>query len=125
MIAEDINEEILKNVGGKLNNNLNEILRSFTDTDFEIQTFSDIESMENKLKPHINSFSIVSLNIQSINAKFDKLTTLIDYLKESDFMFSAICIQETWLKKIRIHHCFKYQVINLYIKVKSVVSMED
>ena len=37
----DFNDEILRNIGGKSNDNLNEILNNFTDTDFEIDTFSE------------------------------------------------------------------------------------
>ena len=50
--------------------------------DFEVQTFDDssyidIDSMTDNLRPHKKSFSLLSLNIQSINAKFDKLTSLL------------------------------------------------
>ena len=65
MADKDINEEILENIGGKSQNNLNEILRNFTDTDFEVQTFDDssyidIDSMTDNLKPHEKSFSLES-----------------------------------------------------------------
>ena len=39
MTDKDVKEEILENIGGKSQNNLNEIQRNFTDTDFENQTF--------------------------------------------------------------------------------------
>ena len=35
-------DEILKNIGGKSENDLNEILNDFIDTDFEINTFGDL-----------------------------------------------------------------------------------
>ena len=60
-------------------------------------------------------FSLLSVNIQSINAKFDKLLTLITYLNESNFMFSAICIQESWLKQgqdISLFQIPGYNLIN-------------
>ena len=41
MNQSDFNDEILRNIGGKSKNNLNEILNNFTDTDFEIDTFSE------------------------------------------------------------------------------------
>ena len=41
MNQSDFNDEILRNIGGKAKNNLNEILNNFTDTDFEIDTFSE------------------------------------------------------------------------------------
>ena len=42
-------------------------------------------------------FSILSLNIQSIHAKFDKMVLFLRALKQSNFEFSTICLQETWL----------------------------
>ena len=76
MNQSDFNDEILRNIGGKSKNNLNEILNNFTDTDFEIDTFSespyiDIDSLSEQLTPHTKKFSVLSVNIQSINAKFD------------------------------------------------------
>ena len=46
-----------------------------------------------------NDFSILSTNIQFIRAKFDELKLFIEHLRDSNFEFSAICIQETWLSE--------------------------
>ena len=43
-----------------------------------------------------NSFSILSSNIQSINAKYDELYTYIEQLKSINFKYSIICLQESW-----------------------------
>ena len=104
MNQSDFNDEIHRNIGGKSKNDLNEILNNFTDTDFEIDTFSeslyiDIDSLSEQFIPHTKKFSVLSVNIQSINAKFDKLLAVITYLNDNNFMFSAICIQESWLKQ--------------------------
>ena len=85
MNQSDFNDEILRNIGGKSKNNLNEIFNNFTDTDFEIDTFSEspyigIDSLSEQLIPHTKKFLILSVNIQNINAKFDKLLALITYL---------------------------------------------
>ena len=97
-------QEILSNIGDQSKNNLNEILRDFTDTDFEIRTlgespYIDIDSIAKHLQPHDKKFSLMSINIQSINSKFDKLSTLVQYLNENGFSFKAICIQESWLNE--------------------------
>ena len=47
------------------------------------------------LKEKQDEFCILSLNIQSLNAKFDELVILLHSL--TNCKFSAICIQETWL----------------------------
>ena len=44
-----------------------------------------------------NSFSIISLNCQSINSKFEQLRLYIEQYNTDDHVISAICLQETWL----------------------------
>ena len=44
-----------------------------------------------------HNFSILTLNIEYINAKFDELTIYIEELSKINFKFSVICLQETWL----------------------------
>ena len=43
------------------------------------------------------TFSVLSLNIQSISAKFDSFVGFLSYLNENDIHFNALCLQETWL----------------------------
>ena len=43
------------------------------------------------------TFSVLSLNIQSIGAKFDSFLGFLPYLNENDIHFNATCLQETWL----------------------------
>ena len=43
-----------------------------------------------------HNFSIVTLNIESINQKFNSLCILLEILEKSNMYFSAICLQETW-----------------------------
>ena len=43
-----------------------------------------------------DKFSILSTNIQSINAKFDKLEIFVELLNTMDFKFNIIFLQETW-----------------------------
>ena len=74
--------------------------------------------MTDNLKPHETSFSLVSLNIQIMNSKFDKRTTLLSYLNESIFMFSAICIQETLLTNDQDTSLFDILGYNLIHKGK-------
>ena len=74
MDNSDIINDILKHVGGDAKNNLNELLRSFDDSEDEIKTFGyspyiDINNFDhNVLK---GKFTILSMNIQSVFAKYD------------------------------------------------------
>ena len=75
--------------------------------------------MRDNLKPHYRSFDLMSLNIQSINVKFDKITILWS-LKEPNFMFSTISIQDTWLENDQDTSLSKIPEYNL---IKAVVYM--
>ena len=44
-----------------------------------------------------NKFSILSLNIQSLNSKYDSLSIFLSQLYDKNLKFKAICLQETWL----------------------------
>ena len=44
-----------------------------------------------------SQLSVLSLNIQSLNAKIDPLRMFIDELSQSTIFFPKFCIQETWL----------------------------
>ena len=100
MDNSDLINDILKHVGGDAKNNLNELLRSFDDSEDEIKTFGyspyiDINNFDhNVLK---GKFTILSMNIQSVFAKYDSLLSTLELLNNDDFQFSAICLQECWL----------------------------
>ncbi len=44
-----------------------------------------------------NNFTILSTNIQCINAKHSELDIFVHDLREKGFEFSTICIQKSWL----------------------------
>ena len=43
--------------------------------------------------------SILSMNIQSIHAKFQELEVFIETLQTIDFKFNIICLQECWISE--------------------------
>ena len=49
------------------------------------------------LKNKQDSFSILSLNTQSLNAKFTQIKLFLENLSASCINFSVLCFQETWL----------------------------
>ena len=84
-------------------NDLHDVLRTFVDDpNNEVKTycvspFIELESVESVLKKHKGHFSVLSLNIQSLNSKFDFLTSILSHLNDNNTHFQAICLQETWL----------------------------
>ena len=93
--------DILDRFGGISENNLLEILNDEnTDDGTILSNVSSYYSMENidiLLGTQTKTFSLMSLNCQSINAKFPELVILINKLRNINFEFSVICLQETWL----------------------------
>ena len=100
----DVNNDILMNIGGVSENNLKDKLTFSDDSDININSiehspYTDTDSLAMKLTRFKNGFSVLSLNAQSLAAKFDSIAILISDLLSHGYEFSAICIQETWICK--------------------------
>jgi hypothetical protein len=101
----NLNESILNNYGGFPANSLIDVIKSNESAGDETGEIEIIRHSPYYLLDQIsdisegltNCFTVLSLNIQSIRAKMDSLAIFISALKEFQFEFSAICIQETWL----------------------------
>ena len=101
-------EYVLRKYGGVNNNSLNQVLNLVNNKDRDESKIEDFSIIQHS--PHVknNEFislrierrkhsTILSLNIQSIHTKFDQLQILLNELKQHQFEFNAICLQETWL----------------------------
>ena len=98
----DLATDLLQHRGGLNSNCLSTILQSPDDLDSAISISStspyiDASNAVTHLKCHKNSFTVLTLNIQSLHAKFDRLNDFINELSAENVFFSAICLQETWL----------------------------
>ena len=101
-------------------NDLNHVLSSFVDSEHEIVSFRDsryidMSDIKSVFKQSLSNFHILSLNVQSINAKFDNLFPIINNLSASGLYFGAICLQETWLSSnadISMFHIPGYKLIH-------------
>ena len=103
-MANHRNETILKNHGGVATNSLNKLTENDnTENEFEIKLFKysdyhDLGSLKNSIKKFENHFTVLCLNIQGLNAKFNELLVILEDLKNDNIYFSAICLQETHLE---------------------------
>ena len=93
---DDLNGSILQNLGGVSSNNLLDTLSKddqlFDDNEITTLTLSpyvDIENLPNILKSKQDQFTILSLNAQSLHAKFDSLCVILDLLRENQCEFSV------------------------------------
>ena len=62
----------------------------------KLSEYTDINTLSESLRSAKSSLSILSLNSQSLNAKFDDFQIAIEQLNRNN-QISVICIQETWL----------------------------
>ena len=109
--------ETLQHYGGPSKNNLNEIIKTFEDSDEEVKIFShstyyDIDSIKSIPREIKDTFSILSLNVQSLNAKFSSLETLLPIFDEQNIQFDALCLQESWLSDSDNTDISGYHMIN-------------
>ena len=92
---------ILSNLGEVESHNLISILDIEDNEPQSIvqhSSYYDLDSFKKLITNHNNIFSVLSLNIQSINAKFSELETFVEELHNSQFKFNVICLQECWIR---------------------------
>ena len=65
----------------------------YSETDFKC---AYIETTHFRNNPTINDFSVLSLNIQSLPAKYNELNDILNKLFASNFTPEVICLQEIW-----------------------------
>ena len=59
----------------------------------------DIDKFHLLVNSITDKFSILSTNIQSINAKFYETEKIVELLNTTNLKFSIICLQEIWKSK--------------------------
>ena len=101
-IQEDA-DHLLRPFGGKDINNLDNIISLNVDEN-ELDTTSNspyvnLQQLCSYASSCTDNLSVLTLNCQSINAKFDDILLTLEFLlSESKFSFKIICLQETWHK---------------------------
>ena len=66
----------------------------------------------NKMDSH--SCTIMSLNCQSLNAKFSKIKLMIDLFAESNKQIQVMCLQETWLEDVELLDMGQFYIDNYH-----------
>lgn len=104
MTSNDTEEEVLKHFGGMTLNNLRNVILDLDDIETTIESVShspylDCSILGGYLKQFTNDFSVLSLNIQCLSAKYNHLCAFLKDIDDHNFRFSVICLQETWLRE--------------------------
>ena len=102
-------------------NSLKHLLNN-TEDEYDIiplSTYTEVNTLAERMSANNSTLSILSLNAQSINAKFDELKITIDQLNEIHTV-SVICIQESWLDCNANTDLYRLNNCNLISKGKYV-----
>ena len=95
-------DSVLKNHGGALDKNFAKIVNEGSDSDeIELISYSPYYTPSHLpvgLHAKENLFAVLSLNSQSILAKFGGLQVMLELFATQNIHFPVICIQETWLQ---------------------------
>ena len=95
-------DEILKTCGDVNDVRLENVLDSDENEEeincIQPSLYYETESLPSYLKSE-GHFGVISLHIQSINAKFDALISLLEIANQQNIFLHAVCLQETWLKE--------------------------
>ena len=67
---------------------------------FTESPYMDNEEALNVLSKNKNQFNLLTLNCQSLMAKFDQLQIYMNFFTNADCPLSVVCLQETWLSAI-------------------------
>ena len=94
-------EAILNNFGGRGNNNLENVLTIDEDDDelriIHHSPYYSPYKLPKELCDSDSRYSVLSMNAQSINAKFGGIGTFLTIFENQNVRFDVICIQESWL----------------------------
>ena len=66
-----------------------------------------------------DSSTIMSLNCQSLNAKFSNIKLMIDLFAESNKPIQVLCLQETWLENVNLLDMGQFHIDNYYLITKN------
>ena len=119
LVLYSIMANILNNRGGLNRNNLLNLLKDLENYEEMVSICSESPYIETEhvsayLQKFKNYFTLLDINIQSLNAKFDSFVAFLNNLSDADIYFSAICIQETWLKTPYDSNCFNIPNYNMF-----------
>ena len=70
-------------------------------------------------KLNTNSCAIMSLNCQSLHAKFSQIILLVDTFAENNTPIQVICLQETWFENSELIDLGLYQIENYHLVTKN------
>ena len=133
-----LDNDILSSFGGLERNSLLTIVEKVNDNDIDDDDFDPLSShndndmhalqqssyyndaqFDSALSKFANNFSVLSLNIESINTSFDELVLFVADRIIKNCKLSVICLQECWLSDHSDISQFKLPGYNIFVTPRS------
>ena len=90
----------------------NELTNSITSSRY----YTDLECIRNI---NNDSCTIMSLNCQSLNAKFPDIKLLLDTFEEANKPVQVLCLQETWIENSDLIDMAQFHIENYHLVTKN------
>ncbi len=125
MLTGDLDNDFLICIGGAESNSLTNILQSDID-EYQPQIISHSpyyhhDTLAPVLSKSENAFSILSSNIQSVNAQFDELNIFYRILEKYSLYLVQYVSRKVGLLMMLILHRLSWRVILVFLRVGHVV----
>ena len=101
-MTEYFDRVFLSCLGGVENNNLINTV-DLDNNELQIikhSSYYDIDHFKMLVAEKSKHFSVLSLNIQSVNAKVYELSAFVSSLQDIHYKFNMICLQECWISNL-------------------------
>ncbi len=125
MLPGDLDNDFLLHIGGAESNSLTNILQSdiYEYQQQIISPYYDHDTLAPILSKSKNAFSILSTNIQSVNATFDELNICIEFWKKESLYLMQYVSRKVGLLMMLILHRLSWRVILVFLSVGHVVKV--
>ena len=114
MDNKQLNEdEVLKHHGGIVSNNFKELLESLDSSDEMDMIKQSLYFSPDNLPDYIklnDTHSVLSLNIQSLNAKLSNLKIMLELFLDQNIKFTVLVLQETWLNDLSSSESARFEL---------------
>ena len=126
--AEALEDNVLSNFGGAIENNLNHILGNISDTSEDLAIFThsfyiDTSQLEDTLTSSKDKFTVFSLNTQTIHAKFNYLYPLFWTFAISTLVLAPYVFRKHDSRRMTTLLYIIFPIIILSTRVKHVQVM--
>ena len=117
--------DILLEFGCIQNYSLHKVIDERNDNNIPPSSYTNINNLNAILQNNEDNFTILGLNVQSLNTKFDEIKIFLRGLNDHGHKITAISIQETWLSDQQDKLIFQLESYNFISQPKTSSELSE